>query len=372
LKKSDELISSSKSYSLEVLSSETKKRIYDSVSAVLNEPIIQKKCAVYDCFVENPNRYELQDLEDSTILHRMRKHLVFPDNLPDLLYSQYDQSAFHTCLKNIMLEKNGIQTSKEPMTIEICQSCCRTLYINKMPKNAIANGLYYGYAPPFISDLNRTELAMLNWAIPNVYLTSIAGGRNMALRSYSYQLINSNGPIASQLPNDILSQGVMSVSIIGNMTNSQRTILGKRYEARSNHLLKSLKWFKQSGNHLYESIDIRAIESHISRDSERVNTKIFREEGQFDETELDEAMNRFNLRDDNLKAAASSDEQFMTSNPSVIVNTTPSTFVQIERSNNYISDFDATYWIHCFAELFPFGRGAYNEPRKENMSLHYL
>jgi hypothetical protein len=54
---------------------------------------------------------------------------------------------------------------------------------------------------------------------------------------------------------------------------------------------------------------------------------------------VNEAMNRYNLQEDFLKASDTIKETTETTRPSVIVDTTPNSFVQIEKSKNFLSDY---------------------------------
>jgi hypothetical protein len=183
----------------------------------------------------------------------MKKYLIFPEDLPPLLQNQYDQSNLNECLKGIMLESNGCNSDLK--TLNVCHSCQKSLLSNELPKNSISNGFYYGHAPECLRNLNRTECAMLNWSIPCVYLTSIAGGTNMCLRSHSYQLVNSHGPVAVHLPNNVLEQGLISVSIVGQMSLSQRTCLQRKHQVSCESLCNCSNWLKNSGNIYYENLD---------------------------------------------------------------------------------------------------------------------
>jgi hypothetical protein len=186
----------------------------------------------------------------------------------------------------------------------------------------------------------------------------------MAPRSHSYQLLNTNGPIAAQLPHNIMESGVLSVSIVSAMTSEQKKTAAKRYEVHSQLLMESFKWFKANGNHLYNDIDIDTIGFTVAKDSENINLYLIKEDDDTKNDEINESLNRFNIREDDLKDKSQQSEPYLTSRHSVIVNTTPSNFVQVERSTNFLSDFDESFWTKSFAELFPFGRGSYSEPRK--------
>jgi hypothetical protein len=113
------------------------------------------------------------------------------------------------------------------------------------------------------------------------------------------------------------------------------------------------------------------IEETLPGMSEIFNSNVIEENDHLEEKDVNEAFNRFNLREDTLHASSSDQETSDATRLSVIVNTTPQAFVQVQKSNNYLSDFDDTYWIKSFAELFPFGRGGFDEKRKIGMSLHY-
>jgi hypothetical protein len=98
----------------------------------------------------------------------MKGHLIFPNDLPEMLKLQYSVHDLHKCLEGVMLERNGCNFQDK--TVNVCRSCQVLLEKDTLPQNAIANGLYYGHAPEFLSKLNRTEIGMINWSIPCVTL----------------------------------------------------------------------------------------------------------------------------------------------------------------------------------------------------------
>jgi hypothetical protein len=282
-------------------------------------------------------------------------------DLPRSLYDYYNQSSIDKCLDEIMLEKNGCDI--DAPAVHVCKFCEKKLLSDKLPQTAVANGLFYGRSPDFLRNLNRTECSMLNWSIPCIYLTTIAGGANMCLRSHSYQLINANGPVAAQLPNNILGKGVLSVSILGGMSTTQRMSVKRQYEARCEPMIESLNWLKACGNPYYKDLDLLQASKDIHIISEKTNEEIVTEAVNDPESSVDEAMNRFNLQEDKLEAVSTEEETTETARPSVIVDTTPTSHIQISKSNTFLSDYDPTYWVKSFVELFPYRRGGFDEPR---------
>jgi hypothetical protein len=81
-----------------------------------------------------------------------------------------------------------------------------------LPKNAIANGWFVGVVPAYLVALTRTEQAMVNLAIPSVYLSTVRGGENMVLRSHAYMLRARPGPVAAQLPRNVAAHGLIKVT----------------------------------------------------------------------------------------------------------------------------------------------------------------
>jgi hypothetical protein len=130
-----------------------------------------------------------------------------------------------------------------------------------MPKAAIANGFFIGEAPHSLLCLSRTELAMINLSIPQVYLSVVRGGKNMVLRSHAYFFKSEPGPVASMLPQNVIKLGSIKVSIIGALTSPQKAKIARQFEARPNNLRDAFNWLKHY-NHFY-SKTILAMDEEI-------------------------------------------------------------------------------------------------------------
>ena len=131
-----------------------------------------------------------------------------------------------------------------------------------MPKAAIANGFFIGTVPEFFNCLSRTELAMLNLAIPQVYLTTVRGGKNSCIRSHAYSFSNEVGPVVALLPANITDNIYIKVSIIGAMTSEQQAKVAQLYEARPSKLLECAQWLiNDSGNALYSNVNLHTLQT---------------------------------------------------------------------------------------------------------------
>jgi hypothetical protein len=90
------------------LSDDDMLRIYDEVSNAFKS-MEQHVCAVCDNLIVALacTHTDLSSLSQ-TLLNRMRKRLVFPNDLPELLRLHYDVSSFSAKLDGIMMSKRGI------------------------------------------------------------------------------------------------------------------------------------------------------------------------------------------------------------------------------------------------------------------------
>ena len=97
-------------------------------------------------------------------------------------------------------------------------------------------------------------MAMINLSMPQVYISSIKGGHNLALRSHSYFFKSIPKPVALMLPNDIVKEAVIKVSIIGALCDSQREVVSQLYDVRPSVIKESIEWLKQNNRHYADVI----------------------------------------------------------------------------------------------------------------------
>jgi len=62
---------------------------------------------------------------------------------------------------SVLLSPDGVNHRSDPATINICVSCMKAIRSNKLPKFAIANGLWVGRLPPDLIDSTVAELAVV-------------------------------------------------------------------------------------------------------------------------------------------------------------------------------------------------------------------
>ena len=98
-----------------------------------------------------------------------------------------------------------------------------------------------------------------------------------------------------------------------------------------------------------------------------------------DDNVFDDILNRHSQEINNLTTENSRESIQLLARNSIIVDTEPprqetavKDFWQIKRSSEFMSIFDKKFWTNSFAELFPFGRGGFEEVRRIRVSESYF
>lgn len=238
----------------------TEARVYKASAELFSRSAMSELvCAVCDCFHPVSRIKNLKVTPGSDFMLAMATRLKPPPDLPANLQQYYDVSAIHPVFSVMMLSKEGIFVSEAQVMLQICMPCRKSLSDKKRvnaPKFAIANGLYMGRLPGEFENSTFTENAMLNLAQPMHFISVVRGGKHASLRSHAYFFRAEPAPPAQILPVDIVSEGIIGVTIVGAMTPMQKAATHKKYDVRVSRLKAQLLWYKNN-NRLYSHIDER-------------------------------------------------------------------------------------------------------------------
>ena len=137
----------------------------------------------------------------------------------------------------------------------------RSKKIGQVPYNCIANGLYIGYPPKEITDLNEVELSILTLLPTQKHVFSIMGGAHKAIKGwhtmfendvqYGNRVINS---INSDILADSLTTDKIAVVFCGPFTKTQKAIAMEKTKVDIHKLKRALCWLKKNNSH-YKHID---------------------------------------------------------------------------------------------------------------------
>ncbi|ETN03636.1 hypothetical protein PPTG_15609 [Phytophthora nicotianae INRA-310] len=223
-----------------------------------NSSLGENTCCVCDCFHPTTVILEKQRCRCAVLLSTMKAQLKPPPRLPRKLLAEYDASNFDSRLAGMLLSKRGITVADSGVVLQLCKACLTSLLSKKMkspPKFAIANGLFVGTLPECYDDLTMTELAMVNSAQPTRFMTVVQRGKHTSIRSHAYYFRAAPSPPAAMLPAEVISSGIIGVTMVGAMTPKQKVKTLKRYQVRVPRLFSQLDWYREN-NHLYNRISV--------------------------------------------------------------------------------------------------------------------
>ncbi|OWZ07500.1 hypothetical protein PHMEG_00020100 [Phytophthora megakarya] len=213
-------------------------------------------CCVCDCF------HSVAKVKSEPLVHRshlmksLKLRLKGPPNLDANLRLYYDTSDIDPSFQGLLLSRRGILVGELSTILQICLSC-RTSLLDKQranpPKFAIANGLYMGSLPREFQDSTFIENSMLNMAQPMYFILIVRGGKYASLRPHSYFFRADPAPPAQMLPRNVVSEGIIGVTIVGATTTHQKAATLKAYDVRVSRLREQLKWYREN-NHLYTNV----------------------------------------------------------------------------------------------------------------------
>lgn len=288
-----------------------------------------------------------------------------------------------------MLSRSGCITHNGKIIIQVCSSCDKSLSRSSSqspPKFAIANGLYMGVLPSRFNDTSMTEHVMVNLSQPTKFLTVIRGGKHSALRSHSYFFRADPATPAQLLPRDVIGTGLIAVRMVGSMTPEQKVATSTKYQIRVSCFKHLLAWYSKR-NHFY-----KALGQEPCWDTYCVPTRVVADETTEDDMSttahadlLDQSTWRFNAgappHTDITMDTMDNDELYETTAIASVTDFVGEDHITaarsvlkrndvvVYRSTAILSDFDPAFWSYAFCDLFPFGRGGFDEPRKVKISL---
>ncbi|ETL99505.1 hypothetical protein L917_03663 [Phytophthora nicotianae] len=94
---------------------------------------------------------------------------------------------------------------------------------------------------------------MLNLSQPMHFISVVRGGKHSSLRSHAYFFRADPAAPAQMLPRDVVSEGVIGVTMVGALTTAQKATTLKKYDVRVKRLREQLDWYKKN-NELYRSV----------------------------------------------------------------------------------------------------------------------
>ncbi|KAG6945520.1 hypothetical protein JG687_00017246 [Phytophthora cactorum] len=166
------------------------------------------------------------------------------------------------------------------------------------------------------------------------------------------------------------------------MTKRQKAETTKRYAVRVTRIRDQYGWYR-ANNKLYRDVELASnFEANLNCLSESAlsdSTGDGADENWSDNpvaATLDASNWRFNAPSPAYTAARDDDETCVQTTVALVTNYTTENFnsqarrvlscendVAVWRSSQILSVFAAAYWTHAFCDLFPFGRGVFDEPR---------
>ena len=374
---------------LRVLTDADEKRLFESCSKQLTN-LNESACSVCDALHLKQDCVVIDvDTIDDVLMRHMRQRLKCRDGLNEVLKQQYDVSRFATSLSGMLLSMRGVKQENGKTFLRMCKPCLHSLKrssrSNSPPKFAIANGLFMGLLPQGFADTTSIEHAMTNLAQPCHFISVTRGGSKRILKSHASACRAFAAPPATFLPVQVQNQDIVKVVIVGAMTPNQVAAIKKRHEVRLQRLQQLCEWYKRH-NRLYANVEVSEMENIDVELLTRVT--ILQEEAQVDQaTQLDETRIRFNgpLPIDSVSEA----EETLEHNGNSLLGDFPDvagltgldilleqnarrqarTNLVVNRSNAFISDYEKSFWTYNFCELFPFGRGGFDENRQVPIGL---
>jgi hypothetical protein len=356
------------------------KRIHDEVSAAF-ESLKECVCAVCDNLVfERDCVHKRITKITANFLMKMKKKLAFPPDLNAENRAWYDVSSISEVFEGIMLSKEGIHLSDSNVPlVTFCNSCLSSLKNSRddiPPKFAIANGLWMGRLSEIFDDTTKTEHAMMNLAQSNSFVTTVIGGFNRKMSSHAYSFRSTPTVPAAMIPRNILASGEIKVGIAGSLTSNQKMLLKRKYAVRIDRLRKLGEFYKTS-NHLYNTVEmgvlcneLQDVGFHIVEDLTE-ETKIEDDYSQFDQQARHSEQVELNNDEEKSSQIRVSVITDFISNSFSCTNQKNNACrtIGVWRSSDILTDFVKCYWTYTFCELFPFGRGGFEENRKVQIGL---
>lgn len=173
------------------------------------------------------------------------------DNLPLLLFQQYDCADIHHMLKNMRLSRKGVTRTYTDARIQVCTEF-RTHLPNcagSPPKFAIANGFYVGWLPDRLYEAKWIE--KVTQLVTVVTQTRIMrGGQHHAIRSHCTVFDSTPAPPpVTLLPRRVDSLGSYTVVLAGPFTDEHTSHIRKLHRVRGKVVNELIQFFFMRNNH---------------------------------------------------------------------------------------------------------------------------
>ena len=321
---------------------------------------------------------------DAHWIERLRIRLGWEGYEPNEVREYYDVSKVDSRLhevRDVALSPRGIIEAKDGgcSMLRFCKPCYTSLNKSQLrspPKFSIANGWGIGDIPTCFVDASWAEKQMVTLA-PISGLVKVIGrnGTRRKLHSHTMALINEPGPASTYIPQDINREDYQVV--FSNANDNDIDYAKKKFARVRKNVVHNLTTFVTNHNSAYAEVERRQskIESmendyihpdicvkddegnlikEVINDGSRVNTA---NDSSGDTSVVETSGGLFDLR-----PPAPPDED-------TIEEVDPIRRFQVLHSNTYLGSRDSKYYGGAFPELFCYGTGTPNSPRRVPVSL---
>jgi hypothetical protein len=315
-------------------------------------------------------------------------------DLPRELVEQYTAPPQLEGLENVLVSPRGIkcyfsEDGCPTAWMSVCKRCDASIMNKKLPKFAIANGVFVGRLPEYLRGLTIPERFMTQLASFGAITRVMRGGRHRCIRSHCVAFDCSPGPPVTLLPRSLVDVSSYRVVMVGDFTEGQTRKVRKMHRVRR-QLVDDVFSFYKTSNTLYEnvlpndevlntdytdiSIDCDLFE-HIDDDAGRyeddMNIQQQNIRGQSEawqvQSEQDEWVvleRRSNLVDGSLPIMAKDHPLVAQAG-----NDPHEREFLVRQSNNFFNDISVDCFARLFPHLCPFGHGHPGEHRRDHVSV---
>ncbi|KAJ2990872.1 hypothetical protein HDV02_004116, partial [Globomyces sp. JEL0801] len=313
------------------------------------------KCSV--CLVCDA-RYNSLDFKVTLITDTLTQHLRNSlslsaekhEQIPTAILKYYDTSQLVPSFTTLLLSKKGILDNNK---VVICNVCRTNILDDKMPKLAIANGLYIGEVPSDFTQLNEMEIAMCSKVQLIHWIITHWTGYTRYKKSSTYGCLATPSTPINLLPRNIQLNNEFNVTLCTPNTNINSQQLKPFINVSQSKYHHFCQFLKQ--NHPdYQNIEIlnRPIDTllpHIDvQQCAETNPTTFHNLNEPIVELARETQTPINLGDTTLLS------HFETNGiPSVV----------IKASNHYVKSKDFSSIFLGFPDLFPYGTGLFHSER---------
>ncbi|MEY5044979.1 MAG: hypothetical protein RL713_204, partial [Bacteroidota bacterium] len=286
-------------------------------------------------------------------VNQMQSKLQPPPNLSLNLIQFYDVSNFYPELRGCLLSIKGISIPNG--TFNFCEDCIDHIQSKRTktpPKFAIANGNFIGGLPEDLQDVKPTEIALVSLATHITQVVNVQGGIGKKLVGHSTVFLNKPGPPITLLPKKPIESS-LQVIFAGSKTatQNQKDFISSKHFVRTPKVY-SLATFLKANNPLYSSIQLdNSLEQegyspvHILQDDADFENELFGSN-----------------HNHNFSTQAETPEMETQQIQSC-------SLLTIEHSDSIVDIHSKNLFLMTFPDLFPFGRGGFDESRKTKISF---